>query len=217
MRRPASVLGGAEHPRSTRQLQGLLHHFDRAGVQVDASARQCCQLAPAQRAIGGEQHENAPTWIHRGGERVDLSDRGDRPLGRTFGGGTFDDARILHDQLVLDGRVQDRAQQPVALRRGRRCEGALLHEVGEPDANLGRRQLRKLPAAERRDDVVVELASVQLDRADAQLVAMRQPPVGVGLERDLAAARVDPATALLVGAGEQQRPFGVGLRTERTE
>jgi hypothetical protein len=75
--------------------------------QIDVTAAQGRQFAPAQAAEGGEQDQGAVTPVDGLGQRVDLGDAEDRPLWRGLLAGTFDPARVAADQPVIDSSVHD--------------------------------------------------------------------------------------------------------------
>ncbi len=80
-RRPAAVLGGAKSGAwpltsvSCRVMRTV------AVLSVDVAAAERDELAPAQAAEAGEQDQGVVARAAGVGERVDLGDRQQRPLG----------------------------------------------------------------------------------------------------------------------------------------
>ena len=130
-----------------------------------------------------------------------------------FGAGAFDDARVADDQLVDDCGLEDRAQEPVALRdavgRQLRCElrAPLSHERRREFAE---RDLAELDAvAGRRVDVQAKVTLVGLAGAGPKVGSRLEPRRRVFLERDAREPRVDEVTAVLVGLDGVREPVGV--------
>ena len=90
--------------------------------------------------------DGGPVLLGHGlGERCHLVDVGDATFGHPVGAATLDPARVLQDEVVEDGGVEDRLEQPVG---GAGDAGSLGGEVGVPGADLDRCDLRQFPLSE---------------------------------------------------------------------
>ncbi|MCZ7537761.1 MAG: hypothetical protein M5T61_18810 [Acidimicrobiia bacterium] len=90
--------------------------------QVDVSPFETQQLTPPETPKGGEKDEGSVLRLHLGGERAHLRQGRQRPFVGGFDAGALDRARVGHDEAVLDGGVEDRAEESIALGHRRRAE-----------------------------------------------------------------------------------------------
>jgi AAA domain len=189
--------------------------------QVEVAAREGQQLAPSHAAERCEQDEHAELRLHRAGEFVDLSQGGQRTFAGRLDAGALDRARVDDDEAVFDRGVQDRPQQPVALRY-RRAARPVGEQAGMPAPDAGGGQAAEGERAESRQDVQAEEALVQLPRLRTQpLAARRQPGVEplprVVVEGDPPLLRRHPGALLLIGHRRREGALGLGLGLEAPE
>ncbi len=174
------------------------------------------QLAPAEAAEGGHAHQGPVPGFDGGGEVEDLLDGGQAALLGPFGASAADGAGVGDQDAVLDGGVEDRPQEPVAL-RCRAGTGPGADEPGVPGPHLRRPDPPQLHVPERGEDVEPELAFIQLPHPRSQRDAATtetggEPLAGVGGECGRAAVGPHPPAAGLIGDGRRQGVLGVAPR-----
>lgn len=104
-------------------------------VQVDVHPTQRNQFAPTQTRQRRGQDENSKLRSHGIGEREDLGSRGHRPFGREGLVSTADPARVPLDPPVVQGSVQDRAEQSVCLGR-RPLRASFVRDLGSSRTDM---------------------------------------------------------------------------------
>ena len=88
---------------------------DSAGLQVDVLSVESKHLAPPQRAPSGQRHRSPVLLGHGLCECRHLVDVGDASVGHPIGPTPSDPAGVLHDEVVEDGGVEDRFEQPIGV------------------------------------------------------------------------------------------------------
>ena len=147
--------------------------------------------------------------------QLDLGERRRLAFGGPLDARAFEPARVPGDELVLDGRVQDRLQQPIGL-RGRHLADALPAQRGVPGAYRGTRNPVDWRRAERRVEMTVEQTRVDLAGPRLQLYrALVQPPRGVDVESNVAGAGVEPRAAQHLGLDRGEELLCLGKGGER--
>lgn len=142
----------------------------------------------------------------------DLVDRQNGALCRLLLAGPADPAGVAAHETVVGGRVQDRVQEPVRLRRGRLAHADVTILL-PPRPNVSLVDLRDGTGAEGRQEVDPEYLVVAFPRCLAQ-VPFGYPPRGVLPEWNATPIRVEPVAA------SQLRPLlcepicGVSLRSK---
>ncbi len=149
------------------------------------------QLAEAQPGEPGGQDHRPKRDGDGVGDGEDLLNGGDPPLIGSFDSCALDDARVLNDDAVLDGRAEDGAQESIAFGDGAGAD-ASVYELGMPSPDSCRRQAVQLDRAERWHDVQPEFVLVQLSRAGSEVGPFLQPLRRVHGEREVSGIRIDP-------------------------
>jgi hypothetical protein len=187
--------------------------------QVEPSDGERRQLTESQPTESRQQHQCTPTRAHRVGQPVDLCDAHRRTFRRVLIACTCDGTRVSDELAVGDCGVADRAQQSIAL-SGRARTGTVRtghHRV--PGPHHSRIQAAKLYLPQDRQDVPVELSSVDLPRSRRQRAtldpASRQPLVGETTQGLLAGSRVEPGATADVGLDAGEVAIGRRLGRER--
>ena len=119
---PGRCLGVRLDALAVLQLDGLAVHPEFRLFAVDIGAAQGQELAEAQAAEAGQEHQRPVAVLDVLGQGQDDLCVDERPLGCPLDPGASDAAGVLGDTLVLDGGVEDDPQQPVGLGR-LRCPG----------------------------------------------------------------------------------------------
>ena len=120
------ALRRSEHELAVGELLLLLLDRDRVVEQVHVAPLQTEQFTDSKPDETRDQHEDSVAVVDAFGDVPNLLSGRDRPLGGPLDARALHDARIAEDELVGDGGREDRAQKPVALRRGVRTEAEIL-------------------------------------------------------------------------------------------
>ena len=174
-------------------LVDLAGDLDPAGDAVDVGAAQLEQLALAQADERGEHDEQPQPLGHRVDDDRDLVEgcRHGDPLHRRASGAA-DLRRRAVDQLLLLGRLEDRAQQPVRGGVGRR---GLRVERAPPRLDLGESHVAQRHLGEVRQDPVRQ-----------QSLVVARPWSGAGRARPRSARRT--SSTVLYAASRARRGLG---------
>ena len=119
------------------QLLALLLDNQAALLDVHVGAAESEQLAPTKAAERSDQDERPIAIVHCVGEQEHLSECRQFSLGWSFGTCARDRAGVERHEPVFDCRVQDRTQEPIALRHGAGSR-AIAKEVRIPPSNRRR-------------------------------------------------------------------------------
>lgn len=149
----------------------------RAVLQVDVRTSEPEQLAAPQPAERRGEHEGAVSRLHEIGQLEDLVERRQLALRRVLGPRATDRAGVHREHTVLDRGIEDRVQQPVALRRRARPRPSV-DEGRVPRADRRRPQAPERHPAERRKDVEPEQSLIG---APAPSRASLETRVGFGV------------------------------------
>src|SRR5438477_12026242 len=98
-------------------LLGLDEDREAPVLEVDVAPPQAEELTGAQSDEAGDDNERSEPGRDRVGEAEHKFGVDHRPLLGMVGAAAPDATWIAPDQVVIDGGVEDRPQQPVALRR----------------------------------------------------------------------------------------------------
>jgi hypothetical protein len=159
------------------------------------------------------QQDGGPVLLgHRLGECRHLIDIGDVAITDAVGAATLHPARVLDDEVVEDGGVEDGLEQPVG---GASRSGRLGSDVGVPGANVDRRDLRQFSRPEGGLQPVFDEEFVLLPGARPDVGTLGQPEIGVTGERDPAELGVDPVATTDGRRGGIEKGIGIGSLVER--
>lgn len=109
------------HLDAGRQLLALLVHDDAPVEEVEVAAREPEKFAEAQAARRREEQERSVRRVNGLHECESVADWDQRSFVAGLQRRAADPAPVLGDEVVLGGGVQERHQEPVALRRLRRA------------------------------------------------------------------------------------------------
>src|SRR5581483_2051103 len=107
--RPATRLGlrRDDPAASVAEFLDLLGDVDGPMEKVDAAPGESGEFAEAEPGEGGEQDHGSPARFDRLAQGVHLGQSGDGTFLWPLDSGALENARVLHNQFVLDGRAQD--------------------------------------------------------------------------------------------------------------
>ena len=205
------VLGRAEVERAIVELVQCPLDPDGAGHEVDIPALEAEDLAPAERPPGGDDDCGPILLGHRIGEGGHLIDVGNSPFDDPVGAATLDPARILQDQVVGNGGIEDCLEDPVG---GASDTGSLRRQFGVPTSHHDRRDLHQLLVTEGGNEAVGDEPAVVLLGASPDVGALGKPQRGVVTEGDPPEFRVDPVASVDGCRHGVQESIGVRLRLE---
>lgn len=131
---------------------------------------------------GGECDGGLVLLGHRLRQRGHLVDVGDPAVGHPVCAAAFHPARVLDDQVVENGCVEDGLEEPVGGASDAGRIGGASGEIGVPGSDVDRRDLGQLLLAEGRLQLVLDEPAILLPGAGPDVGALGRPdqPVAAG-------------------------------------
>ncbi|HTU37984.1 MAG TPA: hypothetical protein VMF35_08195 [Acidimicrobiales bacterium] len=206
-----AVFGTPElEPAVVELVQGALDP-DGAAPKIDVLPVEPEDFAAAQCAPGSQRYGDPVLLGHRLGQRRHLIDVRDAAIRHLVRSAALHPARVLRNEVVEDGGVEDRLEEPVGRAGSARRPGG---DIRVPGSDVNRRDLGELEVTEYRFQPVLDEKLVLLTSARSNVSALGQPQIGVAGERDPSEFRVDPVAPTDGGRGGVQEGICIGSLSE---